>query len=54
MAYGKTIKIFLMDGDSSGKASCELSNWMGRVFRIPRNLVNKSNIKEIALTGVYR
>ncbi|MDP0506861.1 MAG: GIY-YIG nuclease family protein [Fusobacterium sp. JB019] len=53
MAYGKTIKIFLMDGESSGKASCELSNWMGRVFRIPRNLVNKSNIKEIALTGVY-
>ena len=29
MIFGKTIKIFLIDGDPNGRMSCELSNWTG-------------------------
>lgn len=27
MTFGKTIKMFLIDGDPSGRLTCELSNW---------------------------
>jgi hypothetical protein len=27
MKFGKTIKIFLIDGEPNGRMSCELSNW---------------------------
>ncbi len=30
MKFGKTIKIFLIDGDPNGRMSCELSNWTGK------------------------
>ncbi len=30
MKYGKTIKIFLIDGDPNGRMTCELSNWTGK------------------------
>lgn len=36
MAFGKTIKIFLIDGDPNGRMSCELSNWTGKAYKIPR------------------
>jgi len=36
MKYGKTIKIFLIDGDPNGRMSCELSNWSGKAYKIPR------------------
>jgi len=35
MKFGKTIKIFLIDGDSNGRMSCELSNWSGKAYNIP-------------------
>jgi hypothetical protein len=34
--YGKTIKLFLMDADPDGRVICELSNWTGKAYRIPR------------------
>ncbi|GHA63609.1 GIY-YIG nuclease family protein [Pontibacter akesuensis] len=36
MKFGKTIKIFLIDGDPNGRMTCELSNWTGKAYRIPR------------------
>ena len=36
MKFGKTIKIFLIDGDSNGRMTCELSNWTGKAYKIPR------------------
>lgn len=33
---GKNLKIFLMDGTASGRWMCELSNWTGKAYRIPR------------------
>ena len=36
MKFGKTIKIFLIDGDPNGRMSCEISNWSGKAYKIPR------------------
>ena len=36
MNFGKTIKIFLIDGDPNGGMSCELFNWSGKAYKIPR------------------
>ena len=52
--YGKTIKIFLIDGDPNGRMSCELSNWTGKAFKIPRKQIKESNSrKELDGTGIY-
>ncbi len=39
MRFGKTIKVFLIDGEPNGRMTCELSNWTGKVYKIPRNLL---------------
>ncbi len=39
--HGKTIKLFLMDGDPNGRISCELSNWTGKAYRIPRGMIKE-------------
>lgn len=36
MKFGKTIKIFLIDGEPNGRMSCEISNWSGKAYKIPR------------------
>lgn len=41
MTFGKTIKMFLIDGDPSGRQTCEVSNWTAWAYRIPRNEVGK-------------
>ena len=33
---GKNLKIFLLDGIPNGRWICELSNWTGKAFKIPR------------------
>lgn len=54
MKFGKTIKIFLLDGDSNGRLTCELSNWTGKAYRIPRNKVKDSTDRaDLTSTGVY-
>lgn len=54
MNFGKTIKIFLIDGDPNGRMICELSNWSGKAYKIPRinikDCVDRSDLKS---TGVY-
>lgn len=52
--FGKTIKIFLVDGNPNGRMTCELSNWTGKAFKIPRKKVKDSyDRKELENTGVY-
>lgn len=54
MKFGKTIKLFLIDGDTNGRLTCELSNWTGKAYKIPRNLVKIcSDRPELQTTGVY-
>lgn len=54
MKFGKTIKLFLIDGDTNGRLSCELSNWTGKAYKIPRNSIKIcSDRPELQTTGVY-
>lgn len=54
MKFGKTIKIFLIDGEANGRMSCELSNWTGKAYKIPRvNLKDCVDRPELMSTGVY-
>lgn len=54
MKFGKTIKIFLIDGDPNGRMSCELSNWTGKAYKIPRIKIKACTDRDdLANTGVY-
>lgn len=52
--FGKTIKLFLIDGEPNGRMSCELSNWTGKAFKIPRRQIKQcSDRVELENTGIY-
>ncbi|MEW9503211.1 GIY-YIG nuclease family protein [Jeotgalibacillus marinus] len=52
--FRKTIKLFLIDGETTGRMSAELSNWTGKAYKIPRNKVRESKDRtELNGTGVY-
>ncbi len=52
--HGKTIKLFLMDADPDGRMVCELSNWTGKAYRIPRGKVKDcADRPELKSTAVY-
>lgn len=54
MKFGKTIKIFLIDGDPNGRMSCELSNWTGKAYKIPRIKIKECiDRDDLMNTGVY-
>lgn len=54
MKFGKTIKIFLIDGEPNGRMSCEFSNWSGKAYKIPRIKVKDcSDRNDLVSTGVY-
>lgn len=54
MKFGKTIKIFLIDGEPNDRISCELSNWSGKAYKIPRIKVKDcSDRTDLISTGVY-
>ena len=36
ISFGKTIRLFLSEGNTNGLVTAELSNWTGKAFRIPR------------------
>lgn len=33
---GKSINLFLMDGEPNGRMKCTLANWTGVAYKIPR------------------
>lgn len=52
--FGKTIKLFLIDGEPNGRMTCELSNWTGKAYRIPRIALKASTDRnELKNPGVY-
>jgi len=52
--FGKTIKLFLIDGEPNGRMSCELSNWTGKAFKIPRKQIKETADRdELQGTGIY-
>jgi len=54
MKFSKTIKIFLIDGDPNGRMSCELSNWTGKAYKIPRIKIKECTDRDDLMnTGVY-
>lgn len=53
-AFGKTISLFLIEGDPNKRWVCELSNWNGKAYKIPRIEVKRcGDRKDIAACGVY-
>lgn len=52
--FGKTIKIFLIDGNPNGRMTCELSNWTGKAYKIPRiEIKNCGDRIDLKSTGIY-
>ena len=51
---GKTIGIFLADGEPAGILLAEISNWTGKVLVAPRSQLDQlSKREEVRRTGVY-
>jgi hypothetical protein len=54
MQFAKTIKIILIDGDPNGRLSCELSNWTGKAYKLPRiKIKDCADRYDLTNTGVY-
>jgi len=54
MSFSKIIKTFLIDASPSKRLSCELSNWTGKAFKIPKSMVLESlKRNELHSPGVY-
>ncbi len=53
-SFGKKITLFLVDGIPNGRITCELSNWTGKAYKIPRILLSDSSKREeLKKPGVY-
>lgn len=54
-SVGKTIRLFLVNGDPSDFVIGEIFGWTGRIMSFPRSLLPKllAERKEIGKTGVY-
>lgn len=54
MARGKSINLFLIDGDPGGRIKCTLANWTGVAYKIPRTELERSKDREdLKQSGVY-
>lgn len=54
MARGKSINLFLMDGDANGRMKCTLANWTGIAYKIPRIDLDKCKERDdLKQSGVY-
>lgn len=51
---GRSIQLFLMDGESSGRIKCTLANWTGVAYKIPRTDLDKCKDRDhLKQSGVY-
>lgn len=51
---GKSINLFLMDGDAIGRIKCTLANWTGVAYKIPRTDLEKCKERDdLKQSGVY-
>ena len=54
MSRGKTLKLFLIDGEPSGRIKCTLANWTGIAYKIPRTALEKcKDMDLLRQSGVY-
>jgi len=61
MAKSKSINIFLIDGNSTGRIKCTMQNWTGIAYKIPRFKLEDSKTspssssiaKHLEQTGIY-
>lgn len=54
MVRGKSLNLFLIDGEPSGRIKCTLSNWTGIAYKIPRTALDKCKDMDILKqSGVY-
>jgi hypothetical protein len=52
--FGKTISLFLIEGDPNKRWVCELSNWNGKAYKLPRIEIRKCfDRPDLAACGVY-
>ena len=56
---GKTINLYLMDGEPTKRIKCTLQNWTGIVYKIPRSMLddcktgNSDIVRYLKQTGIY-
>lgn len=51
---GKSINLFLMDGEAGGRIKCTLANWTGIAYKIPRIELEKCKERDdLKQSGVY-
>lgn len=51
---GKTINVFLIDGEANGKIRAQITNWNGVAYKIPRELLDECKTFEaFQQSGVY-
>ena len=54
MAIGRSINLFLLDGNPDGVIVGELYNWTGKTYKIPRNSLKELNTRsDLKKAGVY-
>lgn len=54
MSRGKSINLFLMDGDAHGRIKCTLANWTGIAYKIPRIELDRCKDRnDLKQSGVY-
>ncbi|MFZ6050758.1 GIY-YIG nuclease family protein [Halocola ammonii] len=54
MPFPKTIKLFLIDGEPNGRMTCELSNWTGKAYKIPRiKIKDCTDRPDLTNPGIY-
>lgn len=54
VTFGKTISLFLIEGDPNSRWVCELSNWNGKAYKIPRIKVHGCfDRPDLAAFGIY-
>lgn len=59
MTRGKTIQVYLIDGDPAQRIKCKLQNWTGIVYKIPRTMLNECKngnidiVKHLKQSGIY-
>lgn len=54
MGRGKSINLFLMDGEAGGRIKCTLANWTGVAYKIPRTELDRCRERDdLKQSGVY-
>jgi len=52
--FGKTIRLFLIEGNPNGRWVCELSNWTGKAYKIAKTQIKSSTDRnDLTSAGVY-